>query len=140
MHPTTNLERIRRDGDPLPVREFERRTGVQVQLALTGQVALGQMGVDLVYRFGGPEFLEREWDRSDAPDGMPYDAVALDLATARFMAPAEWWTYVRDLDRARIAAGQPGPVAVDPHWRPRPTLPTATRALDGPGVLEGEWH
>lgn len=65
-------------GSALPVREFERRTGIQTKLAL---------------------------------------------------------------DRARLAAGLPGPVAVDPFWRPRPALrPQAAPVLDPAGVIEGTWH
>jgi hypothetical protein len=130
-------------GLPMPVRDFERRAGVQTRLALTAQVGLGQMGVDLLYRFGGPVFIAREWDRHTTPDGFPYDAIALDLSAAAWIAPDEWWSYVCDLDRARLAASQPGPVHVDPNWRPRPRL-EQRGALEGREldvlIIDGEWH
>jgi hypothetical protein len=96
-----------------------QRSGVLERMALTTQVGLGQAGVDLLYRFGGPDFIQRMWDRSYAPD-LWGDILVMDLASARWAAPQPWWGHLLELERIRVATRQQGVPQVDPEWAEPP--------------------
>ena len=116
------------------------RSGLQTRLARTAHALIGQAGADMLARFGGPAYIEREWDRVFAP-GEPLfgDVLILDVESCRWAAPEPWWRYLRQLDDERVAAGKPSPVVVDPDWREPASIGLAHPAIDDGRTIDGSW-